>query len=810
MDPPYIRIPVPPDLRPLSLADLTPPQDPYNFVPPDAIIDPPECSLDRAFARHYSPVYSIVRTPPDLSPHLNDENGGPLYTMPMPHPPTSYIQDDSEEVEAAIIAAHIAAGADLSRWEQPANRPGPNDEPNAPPPSYTPYPVANPQQLVQPIHPPHPPPDEVGLSGSTVSGLPLPPLRSPSRMSGAAAPHLARSYAHTPASSSSSALGLQPIPPTSLGNNNNPNALLLLPHVQPQYARLSEREAAAVEREAAALRVSQSHGHTGQSEEPHQQRNNAWANNQTLAQVGQPPHLPGQSVSPTGYSQPRINTSSTPPTSSTHMDPTTTPLQPAVFSSPSPDSDPAAPPPPRSATASNLSSRNTSRQVTGDSTSTEVPIAIDPIAGCKRTAEEAFAGDGALDSSGSEEDVDMVDQLMEENDPGVGIGGGGGGGTEAEAEAEAGEGEHEHDNLAVFILEDGQRPPPKRRKLTDASSTTLNANRAFNIRLPPPPSLAGSSRPPVAPTPEMMHTQLDTDPTTSPPLATVPIDATLASANLPPPVLMFQRDPDAPPNYADWVRENQPDAEVERWMECTRRNLAYDPSAVPAPPEGFESGKDRKKDSEGGEGASGEKGGEGEGEGEGEASVEREELKENEGNTKESAAEGGKSKPYEINESTPPNVNEGLWCLFDYPKTIKPKYSYAFMARVAILGSPTRRLQLQDIYVMIEAKFPFYRDGNHVSWKVRVAIFFTPFKGDRLMHMRGRCRTRSDTTSAPTSGLSSVSGTWSMNQGIALCGRWIQPRKGVSYLLPSTLVILLFKLTPAFCRPKEEARATRS
>ena len=720
MDP---QIPVPPDLLPLSLADLSPPQDPYNFIPPPRIIDPPECSLDRALARHHSPIYTIARTPPDL---LYDENGEPVH-FPIPHPPTSYIQDDSEEVEAALISAHLAARAHHLPLplEQPANRPHPTDEPNAPPPaipSNTPYQVAEPhesQELVQPVYPP---PDEVEMSGSTVFGLPLPPLGSP-RMSAAATPQRARSHAHTPASSSSSALGLQPTPPTSMGNNNNPNVLPPPPHMQPQFARLSEREAAAVEREAAALRASQSHGHTGHPDQP-QQRYNAWANNQTLAQIGQPPHLLGQSLPPTGHSQPGINSPNTLSTSSMNMDPTTSSLKPAVFSSPSPDSDPAAPPPPPSTTASNLTSRNASRQVTGDSTSTEVPIAIDPLAGFKRTAEEAFAGDGAPNFSGSEEDVDMVDQLMEESESGVG------GGPEAEVEAEAGEGEHEHDSLPVFILEDGQRPPPKRRKLNETGNTTQNANRGLNIRLPPPPSLAGSSRPPVAPTPGMMLTQLDIDPTASPPPATAPTDATFASANLPPPVLMFQRDPDAPPNYADWVRENQPDAEVERWMECTRRNFAYDPSAVPAPPEGFESGKDRKKDGEGGEGTSSEK--DGAGDPEAEASVERDGRKENAGNTNESAAEGEKSTPYEINESTPPNINEGLWCLFDYPKTIKPKYSYAFMARVAILGSPTRRLQLQDIYVMIEAKFPFYRDGNHVSWKVRLAILFTPFKCDGL------------------------------------------------------------------------------
>ena len=649
-------------------------------------------------------------TPPDLY-------GDPLHPMLPPHP--SHIQDDSAEVEAAIITAIIAARGDPlpTPREQYANWPSSTDEPGPPPlanprnTSHT-HPVTEPQVLVQHTYPPL---DEVGISGSTVFGLPLLPLRSPPRTSEAATPHRAWSHGGAHPSSSSSALGFQPAPSTSWGNGNNQNVLPLPPHVQPQYARLSEREAAAVEREAAALRASQSHSHTSQSDQA--QQRNAWENNQTLAQVGQLPHHPGQSLPLIGHSRAGINFPSTVPTSRMHMDPTTT----ALFSSSSPNNDPAALPPPPSTTASTLTSRNPSRQVTGDSASTEMPIAIDPIAGCKRTAETAFAGDGMFDLSASEEDVDTVDQLMEESECGV------------EAEAEAGEGEH--DSMPVFTLEDGRQPPPKKRKLNDACNTQ-NANRGINIRLPPPPSLAGSSRPPAAPTPEMILNQLDINPASPRPTVTAaasaaPIDVMPASANLPPPVPVFQRDPDAPPSYADWVRENQPDAEVERWMECTRRHLVYDPSVVPAPPDGFESGKDRRKDGEGGEGTSGQKDGEGGegasgqkgGEGEGEGGVETKEE-----DTNESAGGSGKSKPYEINENTPPNVNEGLWCLFDYPQTVKPKYSYAFMARVAILGSPTRRLQLQDIYVMIEAKFPFYRDGNHVSWKVRFCGLFTPFK----------------------------------------------------------------------------------
>lgn len=706
MDP---QPPVPHDLRPLSAADLKPPQDPHNFYPPDRIVDPPERSLELAFKRHYEPVYSVVRTPPDLSPHLHHLHGEPLHLI-QPHTP--YINDDAPAVEAAIIRAGIAArGYQMPlTWEGLANRPSPIIEPSVPPPagsrevSYT-CGVTEPQEPIQHIY--LPPPEEVGMSGSTVSGLPLPPLRSPPGVSEVATPQRTWSYVHTP--SSSSALGFQPAPPSSLGNGNNPNSTPLLP-MQPQYARLSEREVAALEREAVALRVSQSHDHAGQSDQT--QQRNAWANNQTPAQVGQLPQHPCQPSPPTGHLLALINTPNTALTPLVHMDSTMTSLRPAVFSSPSPESDLTSNNAPPSTTASNLISRDSSSQVLGDSVSNEVPIAIDPTAGCKRTAEEAFAGDEALDLGGrecvdcGEGEGEMIDELMEESKTGVA------------AEAAAMD-----NNVPVFIHEDGRRPQPKKRKLNDATNT-----RGIGIRLPPPPSLAGTSRPPAAPTPVVVLNQLDADSPAPhpPPLApAAPTDTTPATANLPPPVPMFQRDPDAPPSYADWVRQNRPDAEIERWMECTRRNLVYDPSAVPAPPEGFESGKDRRKESDNGEGTSGEKDDDGQGEdeggdeGEGEGSAEKEKGKEKEGNTERSPGGSGTSKPYEIDENTPPNINEGLWCLFDYPRTTKPKYSYAFMARVAILGSPTRRLQLQDIYIMIEAKFPFYRDGNHVSWKVR-------------------------------------------------------------------------------------------
>ena len=754
-------------LQPLTIVDyVTGPQDPHDYIFPLPNVSTRE-------PVHHSPIYSIAPTPPDRSPHL------PF--------------DDTTDLEAAIINS---AKADPVLWAQVVNQTSQAVEPSAPPADPR---TTEPQVSVEHVHPP--PPDEVGMmSGSTLSGLPLPPLWSPPGMSEAATHQRAWSYTPTPSSSSAAM-------PASLGNGNNLNAssLPLPPPMQPQYARLSEREAAAVEREAAALRASQSHGHSGQSEQ-----RNAWANTQTPAQVGhvgRPPQHTGQSLPPTGHSLAGIKRPNTTPTSRIRMDPTLTSLRPAVFSSPSPESDPAPgndPPPPPSTTASNLTSRNSSRQVSGDSVSTEVPMAIDPIAGCKRTAEEAFAGGGAPNLSGDEgvgysgEDLEMVDELMEDR---VAV-----------------EAEEEHQKVPVFIHEDGQRPPLKRRKFSD-STNTHNTSRGMDIRLPPPPSLAGTSRPPLAPSPTIVPSRLNIDieapddPAAAPPASVPLFDPVPASANLPPPVSVFQRDPDAPPSYADWVRENQLNADIERWMECTRQNLVYDPSAVPAPPEGFESGKDRKKEGESGEGTSADKEGEeeeGEGEGEGaaegEGGAEKGKETETEGNTKESAEGSGTGKPYEINENTPPNINEGLWCLFDYPKAIKPKYSYAFMARVAILGSPTRRLQLQDIYVMIEAKFPFYRNGNHVSWKVRFEVYF--YEVIDCLTDPERRRTRFDITSVPTSGLSSANGTWSMNQGIVLCGRWIQPRKEVSPTLPN-LLFKFFGLTAAFRRPKEETRATR-
>lgn len=52
---------------------------------------------------------------------------------------------------------------------------------------------------------------------------------------------------------------------------------------------------------------------------------------------------------------------------------------------------------------------------------------------------------------------------------------------------------------------------------------------------------------------------------------------------------------------------------------------------------------------------------------------------------------------------------DGLHMLMDYKEGERPIYSYALMTRFAILGSPYKSLSLAEIYVMLEAKFPWFQ-----------------------------------------------------------------------------------------------------
>lgn len=53
-----------------------------------------------------------------------------------------------------------------------------------------------------------------------------------------------------------------------------------------------------------------------------------------------------------------------------------------------------------------------------------------------------------------------------------------------------------------------------------------------------------------------------------------------------------------------------------------------------------------------------------------------------------------------------------------YPPDQKPPFSYPVLIRLAILGSPQKRLLLSQIYSAIEDKFPWYRDSAPKAWKV--------------------------------------------------------------------------------------------
>lgn len=55
-----------------------------------------------------------------------------------------------------------------------------------------------------------------------------------------------------------------------------------------------------------------------------------------------------------------------------------------------------------------------------------------------------------------------------------------------------------------------------------------------------------------------------------------------------------------------------------------------------------------------------------------------------------------------------------------YPPDQKPPFSYPVLIRLAILGSPQKRLLLSQIYSAIEEKFPWYRDSAPKAWKVSV------------------------------------------------------------------------------------------
>lgn len=66
-----------------------------------------------------------------------------------------------------------------------------------------------------------------------------------------------------------------------------------------------------------------------------------------------------------------------------------------------------------------------------------------------------------------------------------------------------------------------------------------------------------------------------------------------------------------------------------------------------------------------------------------------------------------------------PEEEVSLRALADPPEGEKPNYPYPTLIKLAIYGSPHRRLTLQEIYLALENRFQWYRDNaGDKSWQV--------------------------------------------------------------------------------------------
>jgi hypothetical protein len=52
------------------------------------------------------------------------------------------------------------------------------------------------------------------------------------------------------------------------------------------------------------------------------------------------------------------------------------------------------------------------------------------------------------------------------------------------------------------------------------------------------------------------------------------------------------------------------------------------------------------------------------------------------------------------------------------PPGEKPNYPYPTLIKLAIYGSPRKRLTLQEIYHALESRFDWFKDSNDTAWKV--------------------------------------------------------------------------------------------
>jgi hypothetical protein len=67
----------------------------------------------------------------------------------------------------------------------------------------------------------------------------------------------------------------------------------------------------------------------------------------------------------------------------------------------------------------------------------------------------------------------------------------------------------------------------------------------------------------------------------------------------------------------------------------------------------------------------------------------------------------------------PPGTNVSLWSLPDPEGGEKPTIPLPMLVKLAIYGSPKRRLTLQEIYAELSNRFQWFREHQHEqAWKV--------------------------------------------------------------------------------------------
>lgn len=72
----------------------------------------------------------------------------------------------------------------------------------------------------------------------------------------------------------------------------------------------------------------------------------------------------------------------------------------------------------------------------------------------------------------------------------------------------------------------------------------------------------------------------------------------------------------------------------------------------------------------------------------------------------------------------PQDVPVNLWALADPPPGVRPNAPYPTLIKLALHGSPRRRLSLQEIYSALENRFEYYATRkDQMAWKVRSMSF---------------------------------------------------------------------------------------